>query len=94
MDANVTEGVLYAQPKTYNERKIVAGSCSTKLNLSMPVLVDEIDNRVDNLYAGWPERIFIVDRNGAIAYAGKQGPFGFKPHEAREWLEKNVGQPK
>jgi len=94
MDSNVEEGVLYPQPKTLSERKIVASSCSTKLSLTMPVLVDEIDNRADNLYAGWPERIFIVDQRGTIAYAGRQGPWGFKPEEAREWLEKNVGKPK
>lgn len=86
MDSNVTEGVLYEQPKTIGERKIVAASCKRSLKLTMPVVVDEIDNRTDNAYAAWPERIFIVDAAGRIAYAGKQGPWGFKPEEAREWL--------
>ena len=51
MDVNVKEGVVFAQPKSADERKSVAGKCSTSLKLSMPVVVDEIDNRVDKLYA-------------------------------------------
>lgn len=92
MEQNESEKVLFPQPKTIGERTLVAESCSKGLNITMPVLVDEIDNRADNLYAGWPERIFIVDRGGKVAYAGKMGPWGFKPEEVREWLEKNMGK--
>ncbi len=93
MDDNVKENVVLAQPREDKERSGVAASCSSRLKLSMPVLVDKIDNAVDNLYAGWPERMFIIGRDGKIAYAGKQGPWGFKPDEIREWLKANVGQP-
>ncbi len=90
MESNEKEGVVFAQPKTSDERKAVASSCSKSLKLSMPVLVDEIDNRVDNAYAGWPERLFVVDKDGKVAYAGEQGPWGFKPAEVRQWLRDNV----
>lgn len=60
----------------------------------MPGVVDDMKNTVDNLYAGWPERLFVVDVEGRIAYAGKQGPFGFEPDEVRKWLRKNLGAPK
>ena len=93
MDDNIKEDVIIAQPKTDSERGAAAKSCSTKLKLSMPVLVDKIDNRVDNLYAGWPERLYVVDRDGKIAYAGKLGPWGFKPDEVAEWLKANAGVP-
>jgi len=93
MDENIEDDVIIAQPKDDGARKTVATSCSTRLKISMPVLVDKIDNKVDGLYAGWPERMFIVDREGKIAYAGKQGPWGFKPEEVAEWLKKNIGPP-
>jgi hypothetical protein len=57
----------------------------------MPRVVDDLDNKVDGLYAGWPERMFVVDAAGRIAYAGNQGPWGFKPDEVESWLRKNVG---
>ena len=93
MDDNIKEDVIFAQPKLESERTEVASTCSAKLNLSMPVLVDKIDDRVDGLYAGWPERMFVVDRDGKIAYAGKQGPWGFKPEDVAEWLKAKVGPP-
>ena len=51
-----------------------------------------MDNTVDNAYAGWPERLFVVDQDGRIAYAGKQGPWGFKTEHVRKWLRENVGK--
>jgi hypothetical protein len=47
-----------------------------------------MDNQVDGLYAAWPERIFVIDRQGKIAYAGRQGPWGFKPEEAERALRR------
>lgn len=90
MPPNDQEGVLFAQPKTMAARHDVARQCCDKLSLTMPTVVDTIDNRVDESYAAWPERVFIVGRDGRIAYAGGQGPFGFKPAEADEWLKKNL----
>lgn len=93
MEENLKDDVVIAQPKNDAERGTAAKSCSAKLNMTMPVLVDRLDNKVDGLYAGWPERLFVVDRDGKIAYAGKQGPWGFKPHEVADWLKVNVGTP-
>ena len=94
MEDNIKDDVVFAQPKEDTERKSVATSCSTRLKLSMPVLVDKIDNRVDSIFAAWPERMFVIGRDGKIAYAGKQGPWGFKPEEVAVWLKTSVGPPK
>ena len=94
MPANVKEGVVYEQPKTLSARQSVAGRCCSQMKLSMPCVVDELDNAVDTAYAGWPERMFVVDAAGRIAYAGNQGPWGFKPNVVENWLRKNIGRPK
>ena len=94
MPVNVTEGVVYEQPKTLSARQSVASRCCSQMKLSMPCVVDELDNKVDNAYAAWPERFFIVDAAGRIAYAGNQGPWGFKPDEVTSWLRKYLGPPK
>jgi hypothetical protein len=86
MPSNETDRVVFNQPKEWNERQSVAQACCSKLSLSLPCVVDTIDNEVDNLYAAWPERIFVIDRDGKIAYAGKRGPWGFKPKEAERAL--------
>lgn len=92
LGSNRRDSVVFAQPTTLGKRQEVARSCSTALELTMPCLVDEMDNRVDDAYAGWPERLFVVDAEGRIAFAGGQGPFGFEPKQVRRWLRRNVGR--
>ena len=52
----------------------------------MPLLVDEMNDRVGHAYSGMPDRIFIIDENGQVAYKGGRGPFGFKPREMEQSL--------
>jgi len=92
MPANEEDGVLYAQPTTLAERVGVASDCCKRLKLTMPCVVDTPDNQVDELYAAWPERIYVVDGGGKIAYAGQKGPWGYKPADAEKWLRRNVGR--
>ena len=91
MDVNRKDEVVFARPTTLADRSEVAATCSSKLKLTIPRVVDDMNNTVDELYAAWPERLFVVDRNGRIAYAGKQGPFGFKPEEVEAWLAQDAG---
>jgi hypothetical protein len=51
-------------------------------------VVDPISNPANELYAGWPERFYIIDETGRIAYKGEPGPFGYKPEQVEEWLAK------
>jgi hypothetical protein len=54
----------------------------------MPALVDTIENRTEIAYTAWPDRIYLVDRNGRIAFKSEAGPFGFKT----ELLSEALGQ--
>ncbi len=92
LGANRRDSIIYAQPTTIGRRKEIATSCSTALKLTMPCLVDGMDNHVDDAYAAWPERLFVVDVDGRIAFASGQGPFGFEPKHVRKWLRKNIGR--
>jgi hypothetical protein len=85
--ANVIEGVLIEQPKTDAERAEVAELCTTSLQVSMPTIIDKIDDRVANVYAAFPDRIYVVGSDGRIAYKGQPGPSGFNVPEAMAALE-------
>jgi len=50
-----------------------------------------MSNAANDAYAAWPERIYIIDESGHIAYRGGMGPFNYKPEEAREWLAARYG---
>lgn len=66
-------------PKPLEERQKVAREFARDLKLSMPVLVDTLDDQVNKAYAGWPDRIYVVDGEGKIALKGDVGPRGFSP---------------
>ena len=88
LDANLTDDVLVATPKTAEDRYRVAGVCVTKLGIELPAVVDGPDNRVERAYTAWPDRLYVVDRTGDIAYKSAAGPFGFKPAEVEATLER------
>lgn len=86
MDSNEEEGVCYPQPKTMAQRLAIANDFATRYRYPLPLAVDGIENTAERLYAGWPERFYIIDEQGLIAYKGEPGPFGFHPEEVEAWL--------
>jgi alkylhydroperoxidase family enzyme len=86
MDSNDKVGICVQQPRTQPERVAVAGQCCTALEMKMPLLVDTIDDRVGHAYSGMPDRLYVIDREGKVAYQGGRGPFGFKPGEMEQAL--------
>ena len=84
------DDVLVASTKNMDERAAVAGVCLTKLGIKLPALVDEADNRVEQLYTGWPDRLYVIDREGRVSYKSAAGPFGFKPSEVEPALKELV----
>src|SRR5262245_35332426 len=74
------------QPRTYGERAEVAQSCCSALKLSMPMVVDSMDDRVGHAYSGMPDRLYLINKWGKVAYKGGRGPFGFKPAEMEQAL--------
>src|SRR5436190_16176009 len=83
---NIADGLVMNQPADLPARSLNARTCRARLRLTMPCVVDTMDNDVDALYAGFPERMFVIEGDGKVAYAGKMGPWGFKPEEAEAAL--------
>jgi hypothetical protein len=88
LTSNVDDDVLVATTKTADERYQVAGLCVTKLGIELPALVDEPDNRVERAYTAWPDRLYVIDPSGRVAYKSAAGPFGFKPAEVEAALKR------
>jgi iodothyronine deiodinase-like protein len=91
MKSNVKDDVCYAQPKTLEQRVAIANDFTKRFKFSLPFGIDDMSNAADSAYAAWPERIYIIDESGHIAYRGGIGPFNYKPAEAREWLAARYG---
>lgn len=86
MGSNDDVGISIRQPRDYMERRAKANECGTKLKMSFPLLVDEMDDRVGHAYSGMPARLYVIDRAGKIAYKSGRGPFGFQPTEMEQAL--------
>jgi thiol-disulfide isomerase/thioredoxin len=86
MGSNDDAGITFPQPRDYAGRVALAERCQVKLKMNMPLLVDEMDDRVGNAYSGMPSRLYVIDREGKIAYKSGRGPFGFKPDEMEQSL--------
>ncbi len=81
---NARAGIEVRQPRSAAERSSVAETCCGVLKITMPLLVDTIDDRVGHAYSAMPDRLYLVDRDGKVAYQGGRGPFGYKPGELEQ----------
>jgi hypothetical protein len=86
MDVNVKEGALLATTKSLGDRTHAADTCLIKLGLTLPAVVDLPDDRVERAYTGWPDRLYVIDSDGRIAFKSAAGPFGFKPEDVETTL--------
>lgn len=86
MVSNDRVGVAEAQPKTKKERIEVATRCGGYLEIGMPLLVDEMDDRVGKAYSGMPDRLYVIDKQGDVVFKSGRGPFFFNPAEMEQSL--------
>lgn len=87
---NLDEGVIFTQPETEDERAEVASACMLRYNFSFPMLLDGMDNDAEEKYISWPDRLYIIGKNGKVAYQGGLGPLYFDVDEFEQVLTKLV----
>ncbi|MEZ5353233.1 MAG: deiodinase-like protein [Bryobacteraceae bacterium] len=88
MPANEKQGVLIASPKNAAERDAAANACVRNLHIDIPALIDGFDNTTEQAYTAWPDRLYVIDKRGRVAYKSAPGPFGFRPGEAEAILRR------
>jgi hypothetical protein len=92
MQSNLKDNVVFASPKNEDDRAFVAGACVRKLGIKFPAVLDEFGNSTEQAYTGWPDRIYLIDTQGRVAYKSRPGPFGFEPSELQAALVRLVGK--
>ncbi len=86
MQSNQRAGIDLSQPKDTSQRRAVAETCQKHLDLKIPFLVDTIEDRVGSVYSGMPNRLYLIDQQGKIAFKNGRGPFGFHPRQLEQAL--------
>jgi Iodothyronine deiodinase len=59
-----------------------------KLGIEYPALVDDMGDSTERAYTAWPDRLYVIDRDGRVAFKSKPGPFGFHTEDVARTLEK------
>jgi hypothetical protein len=83
--------VIVEDPATLAEREDVARAFAEQFKVSLPILVDTIDNKVEQAYTAMPDRIYVIDADGKIAYKGGPGPSGFQAADVPPVLDRLLG---
>gem|GEM_PF-1215911 len=92
--SNAKANIVFGTARDAGERVGVAGLCAKELKVEFPILVDDMQNGVADLYTAWPTRMYVVDANGKIAYKSRPGPFGFEAAGLGEALARLAPAPK
>ena len=88
------------QPKTLEDRQVVASEFQQEHDLQWPLLLDSMDNDFEREYQAWPERLYIVQAAGegedgcstapaTVRFKSEPGPHGFFPQHVRSWLQQH-----
>lgn len=93
MQSNIKDQVVFASPRSEEERSQIAGTCVRKLGIEIPAVLDEFGNSTEAAYTGWPDRLYLINASGRIVYKSKPGPFGFNPDDLQAALKKVAPAP-
>ena len=93
LPSNVKDGVLFASPRSDDERTSTALTCVRKLGIRIPAVLDHIDNRTERAYTAWPDRMFLIDRNGRVVFKSAPGPYGFSTRDLERSLQEITRAP-
>ena len=61
-------GELVPEPTSIEQRRHYALRLQKEEKVNFPILVDTMDNRVRNLYHGWSNGIFVVNKAGLLVF--------------------------
>ena len=90
LDINSRQGVEYNQPTSIDERVSIAKTCMLRHDIVIPMALDNMNDDVEKLYSGSPERLYIIDENGAVTHRSGRGPFDMEMIEA--WYDALINQ--
>src|SRR5579883_456702 len=85
---NTVEGRQVFAHESDAERVELAQVCTTSRQVTMPTVVDKLDNAVEIAYGAFPDRIYVLDSHGVVQYKTKLGPRGWDVAEPRAALDR------
>ena len=79
---NWDKNICIPTPQSLNERAEIAKLCVKEEGLTIPMVLDTMDDALLKLYAGSPERLYAIGTDGVIKHKSSIGPFDDEDVEA------------
>lgn len=76
---NIDDGIIHDRPTSIEQRAELAEVCALRLNMKMPMLLDDMSDQADRLYNALPERLYLIDADGVVRFKTVAGSMGFDP---------------
>jgi tetratricopeptide (TPR) repeat protein len=89
---NVKEGISLAPARTLPEKQEHAALCLRKLSLPFPAVVDSLDGAAETVYQAWPSRLYLIGRDGKVAFSTRLGELDFRPAEVQAAIRDSMGK--
>jgi hypothetical protein len=81
----------FEENKTSNEFQVKLKKetkASFIIGRGIRTFIDTIDDSVNKAYATWATRLYFIEVDSRVTHRSGFGPFGFKPKEFREAIQK------
>jgi tetratricopeptide (TPR) repeat protein len=76
---NERDGISLAPARNLIEKKEHADLCLRKLNLPFAAIVDGMAGAAETAYQAWPSRVYLIGRDGRVAFNSRLGELDFRP---------------
>ena len=89
---NMKEGISLAPALTLTDKQEHAALCLRKLDLGFPALVDGMDGAAETAYHAWPSRLYLIGRDGKVAFSTRLGELDFQPARLETAIRATLAQ--
>ncbi len=87
---NTLEGIDLQAAASYEQKEEYGALCVRKLDIHFTTVIDGMDAKVEQDYTALPDRMYLVDKAGKIAYKSEPGPHGFLPEDLELAIKKEL----
>jgi tetratricopeptide (TPR) repeat protein len=89
---NQREGIDLADAATFEQKREYAASCVRKLKIAYTAAVDPLDNSTEKAYLAWPSRVYLVDKQGRVAFNSLLDELNFNASSLESALHSAIGR--
>ncbi len=77
LPVNTAESIEVQSPSSIEERAQIASACMLRYDFPFTMLIDNINDEAEEKYRSEPDRLYVIDKEGKVAWKSDLGPFYF-----------------